>query len=75
MTMLPFALCDSCTRKTAPDRCAAFPAGIPAEILMNLVDHRQPVEGDHGLQFKEDPKHNENLAIAVQILERASAAT
>jgi len=31
--------------------CAAFPEGIPASIWNNLVDHRQPVDGDHGLRW------------------------
>lgn len=31
--------------------CAAFPAGIPDAIWNNQVDHRQPVDGDHGLQW------------------------
>jgi 2'-5' RNA ligase len=32
--------------------CAAFPDGIPAEIWDNQFDHRQPHEGDHGLQWE-----------------------
>lgn len=29
--------------------CAAFPGGIPEEILTNSIDHRKPVEGDEGM--------------------------
>jgi hypothetical protein len=31
--------------------CAAFPRGIPSEVVLNQVDHRKPVPGDHGIQF------------------------
>jgi len=31
--------------------CAAFPNGIPEEILDGEFDHTQPHEGDHGLRF------------------------
>lgn len=31
--------------------CDAFPAGIPDEIWTNQLDHRLPLEGDHGLQW------------------------
>jgi hypothetical protein len=31
--------------------CAAFPAGIPEQVYFNELDHRQPVDGDHGIRF------------------------
>ena len=31
--------------------CDAYPDGVPDAILDNEWDHRQPVEGDNGLQF------------------------
>lgn len=57
--------CDTCTRyRTAFDRpdgdfsgpvfCAAFPDGIPARVFDNSLDHRQPVDGDHGLRWESD---------------------
>lgn len=32
--------------------CAAFPEQIPGALLENEVDHRRPVEGDHGIRFQ-----------------------
>lgn len=32
--------------------CDAFPAGIPEEIWENRADHRQPYEGDNGIQWE-----------------------
>lgn len=58
----PQAQCGACDRYRSPFSaensaglegpfCAAFPAGIPDAIYNNEVDHRQPVDGDHGLQW------------------------
>lgn len=32
--------------------CAAFPRGIPEEILLGEVMHRKPIEGDLGFQYQ-----------------------
>jgi len=34
--------------------CAAFPKGIPQEILMNIKDHRKSIKGDNGIIFSSD---------------------
>lgn len=35
-------------------RCAAFPNGIPDEILRLGFDHRMPFDGDGGIMFEPD---------------------
>jgi hypothetical protein len=35
-----------------PPTCSAFPQAIPYEIQINEIDHRQPIEGDNGIQWK-----------------------
>jgi len=32
--------------------CAAFPDGIPEEILLSRVQHVEPYPGDHGIRFE-----------------------
>jgi hypothetical protein len=59
-TTFPF-ICLGCTRfhneyNAMPNTCDAFPDGIPAEISSGLSDHKDPWEGDHGLQFEENPE-------------------
>lgn len=61
------ALCDSCRHldrldhaehhmglvdAQEPWKCAAFPYGIPQEIMPGGGDHRQPVEGDGGITYE-----------------------
>lgn len=36
-------------------RCDAFPDGVPMKILTWDADHREPIAGDDGIQFEQDP--------------------
>jgi hypothetical protein len=55
-TYLPPSLCDSCKRKRDGNYCDAYPEGIPVEIRINDVDHREPYTGDDGKQFLLDER-------------------
>ena len=60
MTTGPRPQCDACIHRRPieldqPWTCDAFPDGIPEAILDDEVDHRQPVPGDHGIQFEAKP--------------------
>jgi hypothetical protein len=39
-------------RNDRPATCSAFPKGIPEQIWQGRDEHRQPVEGDRGIQFE-----------------------
>lgn len=67
MTSLPDSQCLCCVHFRSPfanpnpadwtkdPTCAAFPAAIPDTLLENEVDHRKPVDGDHGVRFEARP--------------------
>lgn len=61
MTMGPAPMCFYCVH-LGVDRvpgCAAFPDGIPDDILSNDFDHRNPHKGDHGIQYEAADPNNE----------------
>ena len=41
------------TEKYEVSYCAAFPLGIPADIINGKNDHTKPYPGDNGIQFEE----------------------
>ncbi len=45
-------ICFFCKHLLVWPRCEAFLNGIPQEIRNGENDHRQPVEGDGGIQFE-----------------------
>jgi hypothetical protein len=64
MTSGPLSQCETCARFRSPFSvpagpgrpkrpfCAAFPTEIPDRIRRNGLDHRYPIDGDHGLQWE-----------------------
>ena len=48
-------LCNICRhRGGGTGTCDAYPTGIPHGILRGMDDHREPLPGDHGIQFEAD---------------------
>lgn len=53
------AVCHNCIHFDATSLemvCAAFPAGIPSEIVIGNEDHVTAYPGDHGIQFELKPE-------------------
>ena len=61
MTELPI-ICVSC-KNYFPRKgtCRAFPKGVPEDIQLEGGDHRQPREGDHGIQYEQKPGAQETF--------------
>ena len=65
MTSIAAPICAGCVHlfgDLRDPKCAAFPAGIPTEILLSRVDHRQPYPGDLGITFKPRTPADERYA-------------
>lgn len=63
MTSGPESQCSRCVRFRSPfsgraaagvtgPSCDAFQQGIPRRVYGNGLDHRQPIDGDHGLRWE-----------------------
>ncbi len=48
----------------SPPTCDAFPTGIP-DVMGDGGDHREPIEGDHGIRF--EPVDDEAAAWAEMV--------
>ncbi len=63
--MLADPQCDYCKHLDKGQRykhgyyCAAYPDGVPDEILFNAVHHTEEYEGDHGIRFEQDPNEDD----------------
>jgi len=58
MTRQKPPMCSSCIHTLPSDgmsRCRAFPVYIPGPIFLSKLDHRQPIAGDNGFHFEQDP--------------------
>lgn len=75
MTTGPRSQCSVCKRFRSPfsrpagemgggPTCEAFPAGIPDEVYGNELDHRRPIDGDHGVRWESDGRGYPEYAVA-----------
>jgi hypothetical protein len=48
--------CIYCRHLIGNAKCAAFPEGIPQDILYNWHDHLIPYPGDKGVTFEPNPR-------------------
>ncbi len=49
--MIKLGICATCIHRKEYDSCAAFKE-IPPAILLGSIDHRRPIEGDHGIIYQ-----------------------
>src|SRR6185437_6202990 len=65
MTTYPAPMCLGCKhyRRTGSQVCDAFPSGIPLAIWHSVVDHRQVVDGDHGVRFEPESAADEAYVV------------
>lgn len=50
--------CNNCKHRYPHGiKCDAFPDRIPTAVLIGDIDHRLPIDGDHGIQY--EPKEEE----------------
>ena len=52
LARMPIPICWKCRHHREDISCAAFPHGIPYQILTSEADHHQPFPGDHGVYFE-----------------------
>jgi hypothetical protein len=72
--MLGNTMCFGCARFRPYDRdhpdgayCAAFPEGIPDDLLFQNVDHTQPYPGDNGIRFLAKSQDEDQLVSTVTL--------
>jgi hypothetical protein len=57
--MILLSQCPVCVHKRGGrgerSSCAAFPMGIPQDLLFNRSDHRHPYPGDEGIRWQGKP--------------------
>ena len=44
--------CHTCKYWRGTLACDAFPEGIPDAVVFGGVSHKEPIEGDHGIQYE-----------------------
>lgn len=45
-------ICHSCRHNRGMGKCAAYPEGIPVDILVGNEIHTHPLPGDNGIQYE-----------------------